>query len=45
MLMSLLSRLCVRRKAESGYVEVQLVTAAGVSAQSTPVSSDVPHEL
>jgi hypothetical protein len=32
-----LSRLCVRRKAELGYVEVQSVTV--VSAQSTPASS------
>jgi hypothetical protein len=37
--MLLLSRLCVRTKAQSGYVEVQSVTAAVVSPQATSVSS------
>ena len=37
--MLLLIRLCVRTKAESGYVEVHSVTAAVVSVQSTPASS------
>jgi len=46
--MLLLILLCVRTKAEWGYVEVQKqksATAAAVSAQSTPVSFGVPNAV